>query len=161
MSGKSTIPKQTKTQLLAEDRFHHLIAKYWLMDDTRFLERARYEIPEAWLVLEQDIEVEAPKEKVTLYLDKAVIAMFRKMGKGYQARINRILETWMQMRMSGKMALRRSIIEQLEQARKEIDKTDLAQTIDAETEKLVEYWAYTEGWHAALKSVGRAPGTQP
>ncbi|WP_348540471.1 BrnA antitoxin family protein [Shimia sp. R9_3] len=40
------------------------------------------------------------KEKVTLYLDKSVARFYRAMGKGYQARINRLLATWAQMKIA-------------------------------------------------------------
>ena len=65
---------------------HQLLFLEAMTRDELFLETARKEIPEAWHTLEMDVEAEGPKEKVTLYLDRAVIQMFRKMGKGYQAR---------------------------------------------------------------------------
>ena len=37
---------------------------------------------------------------ISAYLDRAVVRCFRAMGGGYQARINRILETWVQMKMA-------------------------------------------------------------
>lgn len=40
------------------------------------------------------------KEKVTLYLDRSVARCFRGMGRGYQARINQLLRTWMQMKIA-------------------------------------------------------------
>ncbi len=51
--------------------------------------------------MEADIDCFEPKTKVTLYLDASVAKMFRAMGKGYQARINRILQLWLQSKMGG------------------------------------------------------------
>jgi hypothetical protein len=36
---------------------------------------------------------------MTLYLDAPVAKMFKAMGRGYQARINRILATWVEMKI--------------------------------------------------------------
>ena len=63
------------------------------------------EIPEAWHTLEMDVPVEEPKEKVTLYLDRSVARFYRAMGKGYQARINRLLATYMQMHLAKEVRL--------------------------------------------------------
>jgi len=38
--------------------------------------------------------------KMSLYLDESVARFYRAMGTGYQARINRILATFAQMRIS-------------------------------------------------------------
>ncbi|MEJ1990841.1 MAG: BrnA antitoxin family protein [Maritimibacter sp.] len=58
------------------------------------------EVPAAWAVLEQDIDVEEPKVKVTIRLDESVAKYFRAMGKGYQERINRVLATYAQMQIA-------------------------------------------------------------
>lgn len=60
----------------------------------------RDDIPEAWHTLEQDLDVEEPKVKVTLYLDRSVAKFYRAMGRGYHARINRLLATWAQMKIA-------------------------------------------------------------
>ena len=39
--------------------------------------------------------------RVTLMLDESVAKGFRSMGRGYQARINRILQTWLQLQILG------------------------------------------------------------
>ena len=65
----------------------------------------REEIPEAWHTLEADIDVTEPKEKVTLYLDRSVARFYRQMGRGYHARINRLLATWAQMKIAGEVQL--------------------------------------------------------
>lgn len=63
------------------------------------------EIPEAWHTLEADLDVEEKKEKVTLYLDRSVARFYRAMGTGYQARINRLLATWVQMKIAHEIKL--------------------------------------------------------
>ena len=71
------------------------------------------EIPEAWHTLEADLDVEEPKEKVTLYLDRSVARFYRAMGKGYHARINRLLATWAQMKIAGEVELEAKLKERL------------------------------------------------
>ena len=63
------------------------------------------EIPDAWHTLEADLDVAEKKEKVTLYLDRSVARAFRAMGTGYQARINRLLATWVQMKIANEIKL--------------------------------------------------------
>lgn len=95
------MPQITKTERLARRR---LMYHMWLADeDILPLARLREEAPEAWHMVEADVDCFEPKRKITLYLDKSVVAMFQGMGKGYQARINRILSTWLQMKMAGLM----------------------------------------------------------
>ena len=53
--------------------------------------------------------VTEPKVKVTLYLDASVARFFRAMGNGYQARINRVLSTWAQMKIAGMLREREEI----------------------------------------------------
>jgi uncharacterized protein (DUF4415 family) len=61
----------------------------------------RDEVPDAWHRLEADLDVVEPKVRVTLRIDASVAKFYRAMGQGYQARINRILETWAQMKIAG------------------------------------------------------------
>jgi len=56
--------------------------------------------PEAWDTLEADVDVEEKKVRVTLRLDESVAKFYRAMGRGYQARINRVLATFAQMRIA-------------------------------------------------------------
>ena len=51
------------------------------------------------------MECSEPKEKITLYLDRSVVRLFRAMDRGYQGRINRLLSTWAQMKIAGEVAL--------------------------------------------------------
>ena len=154
MSTNWVPTKGPKTRRLAEERLHHLLFMHSMNSDMLFLETARQEIPEAWHTLEMDVETEAPKVKMTLYLDKAVAAMFRKMGKGYQARINRILETWMQMKMAEKAVFQKEIIDRLEEARADKEREDVGDKMLEHYAKLMEHWAYEEGWHDAKREMG-------
>ncbi|SPH25108.1 hypothetical protein DEA8626_04145 [Defluviimonas aquaemixtae] len=68
-------------------------------DDMKLWWRVQALVPEAWATVEEDIDCEEEKVKVTLRLDASVAKLFRAMGKGYQARINHILATYARMRM--------------------------------------------------------------
>lgn len=70
-------------------------------------------VPKAWDTLEQDIDVEEKKVRVTLMLDDSVAKFYRAMGKGYQARVNRILATFAQMRISQVRKLEEMMEEEL------------------------------------------------
>ncbi len=142
--------KGPKTRRLAEARFHQLLFLQTMQNDELFLEIARKEIPEAWHTLEMDIDVRPPKEKVTLYLDKAVIAIFRKMGEGYQARINRILETWLQMKMAEKAVFQKEVMEAVGEAREDKNREDVGDFMKQQYAKLLEHWAYDEGFRDAM-----------
>jgi len=88
----------SKTERAARRR---LIYHLWLASEDRLpWDELRAEVPDAWHMIEADIECHEPKEKVTLYLDKSVAKMFRAMGHGYQARINRILDSWLQLKIA-------------------------------------------------------------
>lgn len=92
----------TKTEQIARRRLmYHL----WLQDEDNLpLDEMRAELPDAWRTVEADIDTYEPRAKLTLYLDHSVVRLFKGMGKGYQARINRILQLWLQMKMAGLMA---------------------------------------------------------
>ncbi|MEM9852702.1 MAG: BrnA antitoxin family protein [Pseudomonadota bacterium] len=49
-------------------------------------------IPEGWHTLE--MAHDAPREKVTLYLDREMMRWFRSLGQGYSQRINEILRIY-------------------------------------------------------------------
>jgi len=89
--------RMTKTERIALDRLM-LHTWHWMNDGDTVEEELRRITPRAWATLELDIDCDEPKEKVTLYLDRTVARAFKMMGKGYQARINRLLATWLQMR---------------------------------------------------------------
>lgn len=56
--------------------------------------------PQAWDTLEADVDVREKKVRVTLMLDESVAKFFRGQGAGYQARINRVLATYAQMKIA-------------------------------------------------------------
>ena len=62
------------------------------------MQEVREEVPDAWHIIVVDLDCHAPKQKVTLYLDAPVAKAFKAMGQGYQARINRILATYLEMK---------------------------------------------------------------
>ena len=95
------------TKLTKQDRIALERLKYhtWLLDlDDWDADQALYALtPSAWHTLAADVDCVEPKEKVTLYLDKSVARSFKAMGKGYQARINRLLQTWLAMKAAGRL----------------------------------------------------------
>ncbi|MAO28061.1 BrnA antitoxin family protein [Roseovarius sp.] len=93
----------TKSERLARDGLMRSLIE---LQGDGWLDRVlREEIPEAWHTLEADVDVREPKEKVTLYLDRSVARFYRQMGRGYHARINRLLATWAQMKIAGEVQL--------------------------------------------------------
>jgi uncharacterized protein (DUF4415 family) len=88
----------TRTERMAREKlFRHL----WEDREDALSEALRESVPEAWHTIELDVDVVEDKVKVTLYLDASVAKFYRAMGNGYQARINRILGTWAQMKIGG------------------------------------------------------------
>lgn len=95
MSLKPT--RLTKSQRMARQKFGYYM---WLAQWEDEVEiQLRDQIPQAWHRLEHDIDVTEPKVKVTLRLDASVAKFYRAMGGGYQARINRVLATYAQMKI--------------------------------------------------------------
>lgn len=88
----------TKTERIARGK---LIRHMWEARGDALDEALAAEAPAAWHTLEADLDVTEPRVKVTLYLDASVARFFRAMGCGYQARINRVLSTWAQMKIAG------------------------------------------------------------
>ena len=70
----------------------------------------RYEAPDAWRTLELDLDVTEKKVHVTLRLDASVAKFYRAMGAGYQARMNRILGSYAQMRILELLAVDDAIL---------------------------------------------------
>jgi hypothetical protein len=91
----------TKSERIAQDKLRRYLYEAHLEDPLD--SQLRREVPDAWHTLEQDLDVTEKKVKLTLMLDASVAKVFRAMGRGYQARINRILATWVQLKMSGLM----------------------------------------------------------
>lgn len=95
--------KGTRTQRLAKARLLRNLQRF---EDESSLDFAiKAQVPQAWQTLEEDIEVAEPKIKITLLLDASVAKYFRALGQGYQARINRILGTYAQLKISEVQAL--------------------------------------------------------
>ncbi len=134
-----------KTKRIARERLYRLLWDQALESDDLFLDRARRMVPDAWHMLEMDVDVSEPKEKVTLYLDRSVAKTFKAMGHGYQARINRILATWVQMQIAEVNALEMGYIEALEATRGQRDAEPPEDMRDRRTEALEEHWAYLQG----------------
>lgn len=88
---------QTRTARMARARLARHLQGFGT-DEGLWL-RVQERVPEAWATVEEDIDSEEEKVKITLRLDASVAKLFRAMGKGYQARINHILATYAQMRM--------------------------------------------------------------
>ena len=151
--------KGPKTKRLAEARLKQLLF-HGTFDDESFLEVARRQIPDAWTTLEMDLDVDEPKEKVTLYLDRSVARMFRSMGKGYHARINRLLATWVQMKIAEKVELEKDMLEAIEQADSESRATGTTTEMAKGRKKLHEHWAYAQGQLDALAGLETA-GEKP
>lgn len=144
MSVRWAPTKGPKSKRLAEERLRFLLY-HATGDDNTFLERARREIPEAWMTLELDLETHEPKEKVTLYLDKSVVKMFRAMGHGYQARINRVLETYLQLKISENIAFEMDALEAIRKAAKDRRLNEEAPDVAERRSSLYEHWAYEQG----------------
>lgn len=89
----------TKTQRIARERLSEILWKSQIDDEVSVA--LRDEVPDAWHRLEADLDVHEKKVKITLRLEDSVAKFYRAMGHGYQARINRILETWAQMKIAG------------------------------------------------------------
>ncbi|MGJ5620401.1 BrnA antitoxin family protein [Sulfitobacter sp. MF3-043] len=109
-----TTPRISKSERIARERFtYHM----WRLTGDLGLSdyEVRENVPDAWHSIEQDIDCEEPKEKVTLYLDRSVAPCFKAMGKGYQARINRLLQTWLQLRAAGMLETDRALRERMTQ----------------------------------------------
>ncbi|WP_101067233.1 BrnA antitoxin family protein [Roseovarius salinarum] len=88
----------SKSQRIARERLMHDLI--YLMREDWIPRTVAEEIPDAWHTLEHDLDVAEPKVKVTLYLDASVAKFYRAMGRGYQARINRLLGTYARMKIA-------------------------------------------------------------
>ncbi|OSP55100.1 BrnA antitoxin family protein [Pseudoruegeria sp. SK021] len=89
----------TKTRRLAYERLLASANELSAEAEAPFL-FLRETVPEAWDTLEADVDVWEKKTKVTLMLDDSVAKFYRAQGAGYQARINRILATYAQMKIA-------------------------------------------------------------
>ncbi|WP_245913077.1 BrnA antitoxin family protein [Litoreibacter ponti] len=103
----------TKRQRLARQKMSYYM---WLAKwEDEISLNMRDVVPQAWHRLEHDLDVQEPKKKITLRLDKLVANFYRAMGHGYQARINRILATYAHMKIADALKQDHSALEFLEQ----------------------------------------------
>jgi len=64
-------------------------------------------IPKEWSQIEAEVPVRPRKEKLTVKFDEDLVKWFRAMGHGYQARMNRILRTFMLATIAKEIRLRK------------------------------------------------------
>lgn len=89
--------RQTRTARLARARLaRHL---HGFADDRSIWWRVQEQVPEAWATIEEDIDCEETKVKLTLRVDASVAKFYRAMGKGYQIRMNHILAAYARMKI--------------------------------------------------------------
>ena len=143
--------KGPKAKKLAEARYRHLRAQ---MDREELsFETLKGKVPDEWWTLEMDYLCEAPKEKVTLYLDRPVARVFKAMGKGYQARINRILELWLQMQIAAPWHESREMVQWAFATQDEMQREDYVPGSLHESEKrLIDDVKWLEGFKAGQKA---------
>lgn len=113
----STFPR-TVAARLARRRLDRSLSGFG--DDVALWHKVQERVPAAWATVEEDIDCEEEKVKVTLRLDASVAKCFRAMGRGYQGRINRILATWVQMKIG---EVRREV--SLDEMRRDFDERRL------------------------------------
>jgi len=148
-------PTGPKTKRLAQERLYRLFWEWTLQEkETAFLDTARKHVPEAWAFIEADLDVDEPKDKVTLYLDRSVAKLFRAMGAGYQARINRILATWAQMKMAELRALEMDYLDALEASHAERDADAPETAVERTMRDLAEQWAFQKGVEEGKRLAG-------
>ncbi|NNF92902.1 MAG: hypothetical protein HKM96_16055 [Boseongicola sp.] len=156
MTVKWAPAKGPKTKRLADERMRQLMYYAACDDETGFIECAKREVPDAWLTLELDVEVVAPKDKMTLYLDKHIIKFFRAMGHGYQARINRILETYLQMKIAENVHFEVDMLQAIEEAGADRRRPEENPELEDRRKALHEHWAYAQGVLDASYASGEA-----
>ena len=105
-------PSRPKTQRIAKEKLGRYLQIARLDDE--LTELVRDLVPQAWHRLEHDIDVEEPKVKITLRLDRSVAKFYRAWGNGYQARINRILATYAQARIAEFLKMEKEFYEYVE-----------------------------------------------
>lgn len=144
----STRKTGSKTKRIAKERLYRLIYEHALDSDVTFLEEARRAVPDAWHMVEMDVEVFEPKEKLTLYLDRSVARVFKGMGTGYQGRINRVLATWVQMKMADLNVLEMTYYDALAATCAEREADAPQDLRDKRADLLENHWAYLQGYEA-------------
>jgi uncharacterized protein (DUF4415 family) len=110
-------PTGPKTKRLATQRLRHLLTE--ANSEDRMVTELEFLVPDAWAMLEADVECREKKEKVTLYLDASVAKFFRAMGTGYQARINRLLALYAQAKIAESRWFEDAFFRELDAAHRE------------------------------------------
>lgn len=90
----------TKTQTAARSE---LFAELKKLQDQMHETWIEGSLPEVWNEIPVMHPVKPDKTKVTLTLDADMVRWFRKLGRGYQARINSILRVYWQALLSGQI----------------------------------------------------------
>jgi len=103
----------TKQERIARQKVFRYMAEESLSHDHVLDFHLRDEVPDAWHTLEYDLDVTEPQVKITLRLDRSVATFYRGMGKGYQARINRILALWAHMKIGRFLELEKKMEEMM------------------------------------------------
>ena len=106
------LPK-TKTALRARERLRRYL--FSPKNDLQLWSEVQSQVPEAWAYLKDDLPDEERKVKITLRLDESVVKMFRATGPGYQARMNLVLATYVQMQIGEVHRERRTFTQQMEE----------------------------------------------
>lgn len=96
---QSPEPGRTKATRLAYERLMAHALETQMEGDEPYLFLHEI-VPKAWDTLESDVDVEEKKIRLTLRVDESVAKFYRAMGPGYQARMNRVLATFAQMRIA-------------------------------------------------------------
>ena len=129
-------PSGPKTKRLATQRLRHLLTE--TNSEDRMVSELEQLVPDAWAMLEADVECREKKEKVTLYLDASVAKFFRAMGTGYQARINRLLALYAQAKIAESRWFEDAFFRELDAAHREREAETRAEEARAEEERAEE-----------------------
>ena len=98
-----TRPRMSRTERIARQNFSR---DWYVLEQMDLdLESMRAKLPEDWHLVEHDLDLSEPKQKVTLYLDRSVARTFKAMGKGHQGVMNRVLRSWMQAKAAQMLEL--------------------------------------------------------
>ena len=95
---------RTKSARIARRRLARRLEE--LDHDRGVWERVQAAVPEDWAWLEEDLDLPEERVKISIRLDRSVVACFRAMGPGYTRAINRVLATYVQMQI-GEVARKR------------------------------------------------------
>jgi uncharacterized protein (DUF4415 family) len=112
----------TRAERIAREKIMRFMYEQSLKDTDLSL-ALRESVPLAWHTLEHDLDITEAKVQVTLRLDESVAKFYRAMGRGYQARINRILALWANMKIAELLRAEEAVIAQLRMMTSEAEHT--------------------------------------